>query len=80
VTVEVRSVRIQTAGALPNRRGPMGNAIPNGGADTLFGYAINSDGTGFRVEREVLPKILSTLQSIESRLAVLEDRQDAPTT
>jgi hypothetical protein len=67
----------QTTGALPNRRGPEGGPIPNGGADTLFGYAINADGSAFRAERELLPQILSTLQSIEARLSALEARRDA---
>ena len=70
-------IHFQTTGALPNRRGPQGGAIPNGGADTLFGYAINSDGATFRAERELLPQILQTLRSIETRLAALEARRDA---
>jgi hypothetical protein len=70
-------IHFQTTGALPNRRGPQGNPIPNGGADTLFGYAINADGAGFRVERDVLPQILTTLHSIEGRLAALESRDSA---
>jgi len=70
-------IHFQTTAALPNRRGPQGGSIPNGGADTLFGYAINSDGATFRAERELLPQILQTLQNIETRLAALEARRDA---
>lgn len=67
-------IHFQTTGALPNRRGPQGTAIPNGGADSLFGYAINADGATFRTEREVLPRILAALENIENRLAALERR------
>jgi hypothetical protein len=69
-------IHFQTTAALPNRRGPLGNPIANGGADTLFGYAINADGASFRVEREVLPQILAALQGIEARLAALEARAE----
>ncbi len=65
-------IHFQTTGALPNRRGPQGGPIPNGGADTLFGYTMNADGATFRAERELLPQILATLRSIENRLAALE--------
>jgi hypothetical protein len=71
-------IHFQTTGAQPNRRGPSGTAIPNGGADSLFGYAINTDGSTFRTEREILPQILATLESIESRLAELERRVGPP--
>lgn len=33
---------------LPNRRGPQGATVPDGGADTALGYAANADGLGFR--------------------------------
>jgi N-acetylmuramoyl-L-alanine amidase-like protein len=70
-------IHFQTTAALPNRRGAFGEVIANGGADTAFGYAINADGATFRVEREILPQILSTLQSIEARLTALEQARDA---
>lgn len=68
-------IHFQTTGFLPNRRGPGGSEAPGSGADTLFGFAISADGSGFRTEREVLPQILAALQSIEGRLAALEQRE-----
>lgn len=35
---------------LPNRRGPDGAFIENGGDDTSLGYSANADGFGYRVE------------------------------
>lgn len=43
----------ETTGALPNRRGPNGEELPGGGADTLFGFAMSADGAAFRIEQEV---------------------------
>jgi hypothetical protein len=34
---------------LPNRRGPGGQTIPNGGSDTTLGYAANADGMGYQL-------------------------------
>lgn len=45
---------------LPNRRGPQGSEIPNGGADTVLGYAANTDGSTFRASW--------TLDEIQGRL------------
>ncbi len=43
----------ETTAALPNRRGPGGAELQNGGADTAFGYSINADGFGYRIEQIV---------------------------
>lgn len=48
---------------LPNRRGPRGDEIPGGGADTLLGYAANTDGASFRASW--------TLAGIDERLTEL---------
>lgn len=41
----------ETTGSLPNRRGPDGSEIPGGGVDSVFGYAMNADGFGYRIEQ-----------------------------
>jgi hypothetical protein len=41
----------ETTGSLPNRRGPGGTELKGGGADSLWGYSINADGFGYRVEQ-----------------------------
>lgn len=43
----------ETTGSLPNRRGPGGSEIKGGGSDTLWGYSINADGFGYRIERKI---------------------------
>lgn len=44
----LREVHHELTVRLPNRRGPRGSNIPDGGADTLLGYAANTDGAGYR--------------------------------
>lgn len=44
----VRDIHGEMFKRLPNRRGPQGSEIPNGGAETILGYAANADGSGFR--------------------------------
>jgi hypothetical protein len=41
----------ETTGRIDNRRGPGGAMIENGGNETLFGYAANADGFGYRIEQ-----------------------------
>lgn len=48
---ELGKVVFETTGTLPNRRGPGGAEQPGGGADSLFGFSINSDGFGYRAEQ-----------------------------
>lgn len=64
----------QATTPLANRRGPGGATADGQGADTHFGYAINADGTAYRIEREVLPEVLAALARIENRLEALERR------
>lgn len=44
----LRAVHHELTQRLDNRRGPQGSTIPNGGSDTVLGYAANADGSGFR--------------------------------
>lgn len=44
----------QTTGGLPNRRGPGGAFLPGGPeSETLWGYAMNADGSTFRIEQKL---------------------------
>jgi hypothetical protein len=51
IRAELGRVIFETTGSLPNRRGPGGAELPGAGADSLFGYSINADGMGFRLEQ-----------------------------
>jgi hypothetical protein len=46
----LKTVHNEITYRLANRRGPRGDRIPNGGEDTVLGYAANADGFGFRLE------------------------------
>lgn len=63
----LRAIHREVATWLPNRRGPGGKSIAGGGSDTVFGYAINADGFGFRIEQQ-LADIQRRLDAIEARL------------
>lgn len=52
---------------LTNRRGPQGEPLPNGGADTVLGYAANADGFGYR-ESWTLNGIQNQLDAITEHL------------
>ena len=51
IRAELGRTVYETTQPLPNRRGPRGANLKDGGADTLFGYAMNADGFGYRVEQ-----------------------------
>jgi hypothetical protein len=44
----IREIHAESTKRLDNRRGPQGATIPDGGADTVLGYAANADGIAFR--------------------------------
>jgi hypothetical protein len=43
----------ETTGTLPNRRGPGGSELKGGGGDSMWGYSINADGFGYRIEQKL---------------------------
>ena len=69
----------ETTSKLPNRRGAQGEALGNPPfADTLFGYAMNVDGSSYRTAWDVdavhrrLDELMSTVQGLA------EAREGAP--
>lgn len=61
---------------LPNRRGPQGAAIPDGGADTVLGYAANADGSGFRASW-TLADMQNQLDELHTIVTGMANRLDA---
>lgn len=68
IKAELGQVVFETTGRLPNRRGPNGTEITGGGDDTVFGFAINSDGFGFRAE-QALARIEAAIRGEETPAA-----------
>jgi len=66
-------VHVELTKRLPNRRGPGGRTVPNGGEETALGYAANADGMGFRAEA-VLGSLLLAQQQTNRALADLAAR------
>jgi hypothetical protein len=59
----IREIHDEVTGRLDNRRGPLGAEIPNGGDETLLGYAANADGFGFRIEQQ-LDEVIALLRRL----------------
>lgn len=68
----LREVHAELFKRLDNRRGPGGQTIENGGADTLLGYAANTDGATFRAAWT-----LEDLMARQDTLAGLVQQQGA---
>ena len=60
----------ETTGTLPNRRGPGGSELKGGGQDSLWGYSINADGFGYRIE-QLLNQVAARVGSGNSAPPVL---------
>lgn len=77
----IREIHRETTTTLPNRRGDQGRELPGGGADTLFGYAMNVDGAAFRASwtladiAERQDELMAALTGLAERLAQLPAAQ-----
>lgn len=69
----LRQIHRETTAVLPNRRGPQGEEIPGGGADTLFGYAMNADGLGYRASW-TLHDVVGRLEELAAMTTGLAER------
>lgn len=53
IRAELGRTIYETTQPLPNRRGPGGSNLKDAGGDTLFGYTMNADGFGYRIEQKL---------------------------
>jgi hypothetical protein len=69
----IREIHHELTVRLPNRRGPNGAEIPNGGADTVLGYAANADGATFRASW-TLHDLLTGMDQLHDMVTGLAER------
>ena len=72
----LRTVYSELTKRLDNRRGPNGAKIPDGGGDTILGYAANADGATYRASWS-LADIQDALEVQEAMLTGLAERMAA---